>query len=180
MSDPQDRQSHRLSEFEAIVSEYEAALLRYAHRLLGSIDAAQDVVQDVFIRLYHTWKDELKPGPQISTWLYRVTHNCSVDAMRREHRRELLHLRHATEKADDVEMPRLTFTPEISEAAEQASRALRTLNVREQQLVILKVYEDKSYKEISDITGLSTGNVGYILHHAMKKLAAAMRKRQLP
>ena len=160
------------------MSEYEAALLRYANRLLGNSDIVQDVVQDVFIRLYRTWKDELKPGPQISTWLYRVAHNCAVDAMRRDHRRELLHLRHANEKADDVQMPRLTIDPEISDAAEQAAQALRTLNVREQQLVILKVYEDKSYKEIAEIVGISVGNVGYILHYAMRKLAAAMRKTQ--
>lgn len=50
------------------------------------------------------------------------------------------------------------------------------LNHREQQLVILKVYEEKSYREISGITGLTVGNVGYILHHAMKKLARHLRE----
>ena len=44
------------------------------------------------------------------------------------------------------------------------------------QFTKLKVYEEKSYKEIGEITGLSTGNVGYILHHAMKKLAKELRK----
>jgi DNA-directed RNA polymerase specialized sigma24 family protein len=43
-------------------------------------------------------------------------------------------------------------------------------------MVILKVYEEKSYKEISEITGLSVSNVGYILHFAMKKLAEELKK----
>jgi len=53
---------------------------------------------------------------------------------------------------------------------------LRTLSAREQQLVILKVYEEKTYKEISEITGLSAGNVGYILHHAMKKMSQVLKQ----
>ena len=50
------------------------------------------------------------------------------------------------------------------------------MSERERQLVILKVYEEKSYNEISEITGLTSSNVGYILHHAMKTLAAILRK----
>ena len=65
---------------------------------------------------------------------------------------------------------------EISEDAERAAQALQTLSLREQQLVVLKIYEDKSYAEISEISGLTVGNVGYILHYAMKKLAAELRK----
>ena len=64
----------------------------------------------------------------------------------------------------------------MSADAEQASAALQTLGLREQQLVILQVYEEKSYREISDITGLTVSNVGYILHHAMKKMAAELAK----
>ncbi len=168
------QRDRKLEVFEALVSEYEAPLLRYAARLLSDRDAAQDVVQSAFVRLFNCWKDELKPGPQLSSWLYRVTHNCAVDHIRKESRRHDLHRRHAAERPD--------FTPPnrgdgfgISEKAEQAADALNTLAVRERQLVVLKVYEEKSYKEISEITGLTVSNVGYILHHAMRKLAAALR-----
>jgi RNA polymerase sigma-70 factor (ECF subfamily) len=58
----------------------------------------------------------------------------------------------------------------------RARSALRSLSPREQQLVILKVYEEKSYREISEITGLTSGNVGYILHHAMRKMAQLLKK----
>ena len=50
------------------------------------------------------------------------------------------------------------------------------MSLREQQLVILKVYEEMSYKEISEITDLTVSNVGYILHHAMRKMADALKK----
>ena len=90
--------------------------------------------------------------------------------MRKESRRRLLHLRQG-EDAEDFVMPNRGKGFRISEGAERATVALASLPLREQQLVILKIYEEKSYKEISEITGLTVSNVGYILHHAMKKMA---------
>lgn len=167
----------RLAAFEKIVSEYEAPLLRYATRIIRQYDTAQVVVQDTFIRLFKAWKDEFVPSPQLSSWLYCVAHNCAVDLLRREARRHQTHLRHAEEQDDMVEPDRGAGF-EISEEAAEAAEALTTLSLREQQLVILKVYENKTYAEIAQITGLTSGNVGYILHHAMKKLAVAMSQNK--
>ena len=160
--------------FEVLVSTYEGPLLRYSTRVLNNAALAQDVVQETFLRLLHSWKGEFVPSPQLSAWLYRVAHNCAVDQMRRESRRDDLHKRHASEQVD-FEPPDRGAAFRISEDAERAARALKNLSVREQQLVILKVYEEKSYKEIAEITGLTVGNVGYILHHAMKKMAAELQ-----
>ncbi|NQT92530.1 MAG: sigma-70 family RNA polymerase sigma factor [Lentisphaerae bacterium] len=165
----------RLRAFETVVSEYERALIRYATRVTRNANAAQDIVQETMIRLLRSWRDELKPSPQLSSWLYRVAHNCAVDHMRRESRRHLLHKRHA-EESDLIAAPNRGRGARVSDEAEQAAAALQKLSLRERQLVILKVYEDKTYREISEITALSVGNVGYILHHAMKKLAAELKK----
>jgi RNA polymerase sigma-70 factor (ECF subfamily) len=143
---------------------------------VGGRDAAQDLVQDAFIRLYRKWNDEWLPGPKIASWLYRVVHNCAVDHLRSETRRQALHQRQAVEdEAAASAGPGSVGGP--SEAAERASRAMGRLSLRERQLVSLKVYEEKSYKEISEITGLSVGNVGFILHHAMRKMASLLRMR---
>lgn len=167
--------AERLEAFDKIVSEYEGALLRYVARIVRNYNAAQDVVQDTFIKLYKNWKDELCMSLQVSSWLYRVAHNQAVDYLRKESRRHHLHLRHADEQRD--------FTPPdrgkdfaISESAEKAVKVLKMLSLREQQLVILKIYEEKSYREISEITGLTVSNVGYILHHSMKKMAEELKK----
>ena len=166
-----------MAAFNAIVSEYEGPLLRYTARIVHHHDAAQNVVQDTFIRLSKSWNDEFKPSPKLSSWLYCVAHNCAVDHLRREARLHLLHLRHAREQ-EDVSGFDGGAGAGISEDAERAAQAIQALSLREQQLVILKIYEDKSYAEIGEITGLTVGNVGYILHHAMKKLAAELRKHE--
>ena len=167
----------RLRDFETVVAAYEAPLLRYVRRMVSSDDLAQDMVQNAFIRLYRRWTDPLAPSPQISAWLYRVAHNCAVDHLRNENRRHALHQRHAVEQPEHIGPDRGEGF-HLSEAAEQVAAALAALPLRDRQLVVLKVYEEKSYKEISDITGLSVGNVGYILHHAMKRLAVELKRIQ--
>lgn len=162
-----------MAAFERVVAEYEAPLLRYAGRIVARRDTAQDVVQDTFIRLFHHWPDEMSPSPQMATWLYRVAHNRAVDLLRGEARLRLLHLRHAEEQDEAVPADRGSGFG-VSDEAARAATALQALNLREREIVVLKVYEEKSYKEIAEIMGLTPTNVGYILHHAMRKLAAEL------
>jgi RNA polymerase sigma factor (sigma-70 family) len=172
---PKETRTERLAAFEAVVAECEARLLRYATRVVNDRNAAQDVVQDTFIRLFRKWDKPLAPTPELVSWLYRVAHNRAVDYIRRTSRRQALHNRHAEEQPG-FSAPDRGESFRVSDAAARAAAALKTLTMREQQLVILKVYEEKSYQEISAITGLKTGNVGYILHHAMRKMAAGLKK----
>ena len=168
------KRQQRIAEFEAVVSAYEAALLRYATRLVCDPNTAQDVVQTTFIKLHRKWDEPMVPSPKLASWLYRVTHNQAVDYLRKTTRKRDLHARHAEERPTSV-APNRGSGFAISESAELAARCLQSLSERERELVVLKVYEEKSYKEISHITGLTTGNVGYILHHAMKSLATRLK-----
>lgn len=165
----------RISAFESVVTEYESALLRYVTRIVSHHDVAENIVQETFIQLFRKWRDELAVSPRISSWLYRVAHNTAIDYVRKETRRSLLHKNHASERRTSAP-PNRGKEFNISEEASNAAQALKYLSEREQQLVILKIYEEKSYKEISEITGLTTSNVGYILHHAIKKMAATLSR----
>ncbi len=172
--DRQAKEIGKTAAFEAVVSHYEARLIRYVARITGCNDVAQDVVQETFIRLFRKWTGDLEPSPMLSGWLFRVAHNRAVDAVRKRSRQADVEQKHADEQPDAI-----APTQGLSGHGEQARRveiALRTLSAREQQLVILKVYEEKTYKEISEITGLSAGNVGYILHHAMKKMSQVLKQ----
>ncbi|MEI6807871.1 MAG: RNA polymerase sigma factor [bacterium] len=159
--------------FEDIVQKFEAPLLRYAARFVSNSDASQDIVQNTFIKLSLRWNQDTNRSPaELSAWLYRVTHNLAVDHIRRESRRSFFLSRHAVEAEQDTGDIQMALP--VSDSAEKAAIFLKSLSLREQQIVTLKVYEDRSYKEIAQITGLSEGNVGYILHHAMQKLAIAI------
>jgi len=173
-----DLKGERLAAFEKVFAEYETKLLRYAEQIVRNADTAQDIVQETFIRLIKSYTAEFTSGALISTWLYRVTHNCAVDHIRKYYKVQTIRIKQSDDddSADDIVISTPPPASETSDEAEQALLALRKLSIREQQLVVLKIYEEKSYKEISDITGLTATNVGYILHNAMKKLAAELKK----
>ncbi len=153
---------------EAIVMEYESALLRYAVRLTGRHDLAQDVVQNAFIRLFNKWHAGWEPSPQMKCWLYRVTHNEAVDQIRREARHRELH-----QKAVAESVPPCTDGIHCGEDDRRMHvlALLERLRPHEQQVVLLRLQQGLSYAQIAEITGRSQGNVGNILHHAVARLA---------
>jgi RNA polymerase sigma-70 factor (ECF subfamily) len=158
---------------EAIISAHEAALLRYATGIVNDPHAAQDVVQNAFIKLFKLWKPGVKSSDTLRPWLYRVTHNEAIDHLRRERRLSLLHIRHA---AGDP-----SGDPPSDGAAERMEAVLagvRKLDPAEQQVLLLRLQEGLSYRDISRVTGRTEGNVGCILHQAVKKLGRLVRSRQ--
>jgi RNA polymerase sigma-70 factor (ECF subfamily) len=163
---------------EAVVTEHEKPLLRYAMRLVNSPVAAQDVVQNVFIKLVQTPQAQtLEPGG-LKGWLYRVTHNEAVDWIRRESR---LHLLHERQSADPVfGAPAAADDPDPHQERLQLVLAeMRRLRPHEQQVLLLRLQEGLSYSEISAVTGRSEGYVGNILHHAVKKLSGRLARAMM-
>jgi RNA polymerase sigma-70 factor (ECF subfamily) len=159
---------------EAIVAEHESTLLRYATRLLKNPAAAQDVVQNVFVKLFRGWQEGFRPSPRLKGWLYRVTHNEAVDLVRREARLQLLHQR----KGEQTELtcPDGVHCANDEERRQTVLDHLRRLSAGEQQVVLLRLDQGLSYREISEVTGRSEGNVGNILHHAVRKLSQSLKK----
>ena len=170
-----EQKSDHGNELETVMAEHESALLRYATRLVNDPNAAQDVVQDVFLKLLRGWTDGAKPARSLTSWLYRVTHNVAVDYIRRESRLKILHREHL-ETSPDVTPSHQSSALERSDALRVALEHVRHLEPGEQQVVILRLQEGMSYQQISEITGQSEGNVGFILHHAVKKLSKSLAK----
>ena len=164
----------RAARLEAIVAEHETALLRYAARLVNSPDTAQDVVQNVFVKLARNWHEGMRASPRLKGWLYRVTHNEAVDQIRRETRRRKLHEKHAERLLDECPDGHNCPSP-LDDRREVVLAHVRRLHPREQQVIILRLQEGLSYREISEITGRTRGNVGNILHHAVKKLSEGLK-----
>lgn len=159
-------------QMEKIIMQYESALLRYATRILNNPTAAEDVVQNVFVKLFKMWRKGMKVSDKIQSWLYCVTHNEAVDYIRRETKLSRLHEESAAELAltyhSDCDM---NSNPMYDEERRQLVLALiRKLYFREQQVMLLRLQEGLSYQQIAEVTGLTVGNVGKILHNATHKL----------
>ena len=161
-----------VAEMEAIMTEHESGLLRYAGRILMDPVAAQDVVQDAFIRLFRLLNSPRANPSKIANWLYRVTHNNAVDYIRRESRLRDLHRKSSEEQTlDDGDAARRN---EDEEKCNIVLEHLGVLKMHEKQVLLLRLQEGKSYREIAEITRRSEGNVGCILHHAVQKLSQSL------
>ncbi len=160
--------------FDAVVRERERALVRYAARILNDADAAQDVVQTAFLRLHEHWERLSAEPARIVPWLYRTVHNAAVDHIRREERRRRAH----EESARD---PALTLAAAGADSADEArrrlvERELARLSPGEREVLALRLEHGMPYRDIARVTGRTTGNVGCLLHNAVRKLAAALRE----
>lgn len=160
-----------VQEMETVINTHESALLRYAGGLLHDSHAAQDVVQNAFIKLFRKWEAGMKPTPMLKAWLFRVVHNEAVDHLRREKRLGHLHEQHAMENLSASHS-----NDSARDRIEKILAAVKRLDPAEQQVVLLRLQEGLSYREISQITGRTEGNIGCMLHNAIKKLGEWVKK----
>ena len=152
---------------QAAVARHQAPLLRYATRLLhGDADRARDVVQDTFVRLM-AQPPEAVDG-HVAEWLFTVCRNRTHDVQRKEGRMNQF----AEGQAERIVAvdPRPGATLERAEQHAAVLKLISQLPHNQQEVVRLKFQNGFSYQEISRITSLSVGNVGFILHTALKAL----------
>jgi len=149
------------------IEDHETALIRYAQSLLHHGDQARDAVQETFI--FNDKPSTEKIADYLVPWLFRVVRNQCLNMLRKEKR--MSHL----EELDGVtvqESPAETHHHEQNKCETITSlfELVDTLPNRQRELVLLKFQQDFSYQEISEVTGLTVTNVGYILHQAIRSL----------
>lgn len=154
---------------------FELPLVQYASRIIGDRERARDVVQETFVQLQQSDRQQLDHAP--AKWLFTVCRNRALNVCRKEKR--LTYLDQELLEQSEAEQPPPFAQIEQEEASGFLSRILNTLPARQQEIVQLKFQNDLSYQEIAEITKLSVGNVGVLLHTALKTLreryAAASR-----
>src|SRR5919206_4744310 len=79
--------SGREDGFEELVRRYQRPIAAYVYRMVGDYDAALDLTQEVFIKVYSSLR-RYRAEFKFSTWIYKIAHNCAVDHLRRNATRE--------------------------------------------------------------------------------------------
>ena len=159
---------------EGAMELYQSSLLRYASRVLNNEEAAQDVVQETFIRLNENLDKIAERGVPLKGWLFRTTHNAAVDYIRKESRRRLLHDRQS--KQADLFRSDPAAQNERDERQALVMRHLNTLKPKEREVLVLRLQEGMSYKEIAAVLKRSEGYVGTLIHTATKKLSRCLQQ----
>jgi RNA polymerase sigma factor (sigma-70 family) len=156
----------------AALDQFEPKLLRYAQRLLGSLDEARDVVQFVFLRLCDQSPADL--DDRLAPWLYTVCRNRALDLLRSNN-----HVGWAVpitaRNTFDAHRPPYTREPDPALSAEQSELhdLLTTLaeTLPDNQREALDLWSDGfSYLEISRITNKQEGHIRVLVHRGLKTL----------
>ena len=153
---------------------YESHLIVYAANILsGDVERARDAVQDTFLRLFQAEPERVRENTK--AWLYTVCRNRCLDILRKEQRMELGAEEKLLNFSDDRPDPSgATGTQELYD---RAWELLGQLSQNQQECIRLKFLHDCSYKDIARITGLSMGNVGFLMHVGLKKLRALLTEQ---
>ena len=164
----------RAESLEELFTAHEGALLRYAQRLVHSAEISEEIVQEAFMKLHAQFNEVRQP----KAWLYRTTHNLALNHLRANQKIVPLELQaeggsEGMAAPDQVGPDQHLFQ---REAVEATRVCLSKLDSRQREVIRLKFEENLSYKQIAAQLDLSEGNVGYILHHALKQLAADLQK----
>ena len=161
--------------FSEVVARYKAKIYNYVYRMTGSSEDAEDLTQEVFIRMY-TSIDSFRGQSSLNTWLFRIAGNLCIDRFRRtKNRTPAYSLDEPTGEADQTqEVPDHTYEPhrllENVELADQIQQALSMLPEKLRATLLLHDVEGLPYEEIAQVVGCPLGTVKSRLFNARMQL----------
>ncbi len=165
--------------FQELVERYQTRLLNFIYRTIGDRERAEDLVQEVFIRVYrHIHRfDKTK---KFSTWIYTIASNLAKNELRNRSRNPLVLFQTLTNTRDEDERP-LQFEDSTTRPDDlfqkrhlQAlvEQTVDQLPEHHRQVFVLREIEGKSYEEIAEITDCNLGTVKSRLNRARNAFAA--------
>ena len=162
--------------FSEVVARYKAKIYNYIYRMTGSADDAEDLTQEVFIRMY-TSIDSFRGQSSLNTWLFRIAGNLCIDRFRRTKNRipaYSLDEPVGEDAAPTHEVADRTYEPhrllENVEMAEQIQDALAKLPEKLRATLLLHDIEGLPYEEIAQVVGCPLGTVKSRLFNARMQL----------
>jgi RNA polymerase sigma-70 factor (ECF subfamily) len=161
--------------FGELVRRYQQAVYRVCYRVLGDRDEARDVAQEVFLKVFRIlpqWRFEAK----LFTWLYRTSLNLARGVLRRRGRFQYRDW--AKEDEPDTESPQVRTTLDRAQRDQAISQALFSLPDRQQQVVVLRIYERLSVQETAEIMQCKEGTVKALLFQALQRLATVIQPEE--
>jgi RNA polymerase sigma-70 factor, ECF subfamily len=176
--------------FSQLVASYQDRLLSIFYHMLRDQAAAEDLVQEVFLRIYRA-RMGYQPTAKFSTWLFRIANNVASNARRTIGRRKEVSLTTQQESGSVPIGVRKTMMSDRSsllptrqvvkrETCEIVQSAVDTLNERQRMAVLLHKFEGMSYDDIAASMDLSTEAVKSLLARARENLRSQLEQHLKP
>ncbi len=151
--------------FLYLVNRYESKLLKFIYRISGlSFEDSQDLLQEVFIKVYQNLND-FDQSLKFSSWIYRITRNQVISNYRKYKSRPQMSLFDLDLESCEQLVSGFDISQDIDQGIlrKKISQVLAHLDSKYQEVMVLKYLEDKSYEEISDIIKKPVSTVGTLI-----------------
>jgi len=159
------------SAFEQLVNHCERAVLSTIYRYIGDFTAAQDVAQEVFIKVWRH-AGELRHKSAFLTWLYRIVVNQCLDYKDKRKRRKTVPL----DESIPQQGPGLDEKHEEKRRTQIVRQAVNDLPGTQRMALVLSKFQERSYKEVAEIMEVSLSSVESLVFRAKENL----KKKLLP
>jgi RNA polymerase sigma-70 factor, ECF subfamily len=174
------------SAFTLLVRRHQSPLYNFALRQLRSPSAAEEVVQDAFVRVVHN-AAEFKHASRFSTWLYTITRNLCIDHVRKRNLRNHPSLDEPKHSGGDGGSDGPTLGDRTADARANVERTAVAAEIRERLLAavdelpdeqrevfLLREVSNVPFKEIAEIVGIPENTVKSRMRYALERLQAAL------
>ena len=164
--------------FDVLVERYQTRLLNFVYRIVGDRERAEDLVQEVFVRVYRHL-GRFDRSKKFSTWIYTIASNLAKNELRNRSRNPLVLFTSMTKGWEDEERP-LEFEDPTSRpddmfrkrhVRELVESSVAQLPEHHREVFMLREIEGRSYEEIAEITHCNLGTVKSRLNRARNSFA---------
>ena len=167
--------------FRELVRRFERPIFSLIVRMVRDRTAAEDLTQEAFVKAFRGL-DGYDPSRKLSSWLFKIAHNATIDHLRR---RELdtVPLKSSADDEEGGGLARVLADPSMrgpevaagrGDLAAALRRAVGALRGEYREIVLLRYAEGLAYEEIAEVAELPLGTVKTYLHRARKELVATL------
>jgi RNA polymerase sigma-70 factor (ECF subfamily) len=169
--------------FEELMLRYQNRLLSLLAHMVGQRDLAEDLAQEVFLRVYRA-RSSYEPGAKFSTWLFTIAGNVASNALRTKARRREVNLaplpsESAPQSLEAIALAASGLMPtrqlDKAEMCAAVQQAIGSLNDRQRMAVLLAKFEHFSYADIAEVMDMSPQAIKSLLSRARCNLKEALQ-----
>ncbi len=169
-------------QFANLIERYEKPLFRYLYRCgVATQEDREDILQNVFMSVYRNIH-QFDVNLSFSSWIYRITHNEAMTFFRKKKARPEIRLDGKCESWINMVRDETADTSSVTRkrlSSEIVSRELSRLPKPYRDILVLRFFEDRSYREISDILTMPMGTVSTTVHRAKRALGERLARYTL-
>jgi RNA polymerase sigma-70 factor (ECF subfamily) len=165
-----------------LVTRHQQKVYSYIRMLVKDSALAEDIFQDVFVKVIHTLKSgSYNEEGKFLPWVMRIAHNLTIDHFRKSKRMQMVQPKDDTDifrtlKVDELNMEDLLVKKQI---LMDVKRLIKELPAEQQEVLILRHYADMSFQEIADFTNVSINTALGRMRYALINLRKIIKEKEI-